>query len=354
MNSRIVLGAVAVSAALGLSAGVLASASAAGPTAPARWRVAFSHHYGGPGSLDGYWSIVAPGKSAAWAFGGRVDGGGKPTAARLIGGTWRPAEMVTAATGPVEVAGAVSPSDIWATTLGGYVLHWNGVSWRVARRFRLTATAFFITGITALSPTDVWVFGAGGPGIGTWHLHGSTWSRVTGPAADISHASALSAASIWGVTGRVSAGTLLHYNGSSWRPVRSGAFAGLAIGSVVPTSSRNVWALARNEAGDPWLLHLTGGKWTRIAVPARPGLPAEIFSDGAGGLWSLSLTTTGKKWIMHYSASGRWSSFAVGRVGGSGVSDLALVPGTTTMLGAGYTADKAAGNSAVWEYGGSA
>jgi hypothetical protein len=70
------------SAALGLSAGIPAAAGAAGPTAaPARWQVAFSHHYGGPGSLDGYWSIVATSKSAAWAFGGRADGGGKPTAA---------------------------------------------------------------------------------------------------------------------------------------------------------------------------------------------------------------------------------------------------------------------------------
>jgi hypothetical protein len=56
---------------------------------------------------------------------------------------------------------------------------------------------------------------------------------------------------------------------------------------------------------------------------------------------------------MHY-ASGRWSSFAVGRVGGSGVNDLALVPGTTTVLGAGYDVDEAGANSAVWKYGKSA
>ncbi len=110
-------------------------------------------------------------------------------------------------------------------------------------------------------------------------------------------------------------------------------------------------AVAHNDAGDPWLLHLMVGKWTRIAVPTKPGITYQIFSDGAGGLWSIPLIATGKKWIMHYSASGRWSSFAVGHVGGTGVNDLALVPGTTTMLGAGFAADEAGANSAVWKYG---
>ena len=80
--------------------------------------------------------------------------------------------------------------DIWAVSYaGGYVVHWNGAGWRVAKCWRQHGV---LSGVTALSPADVWVFGttAGGfRGLGTWHFNGRTWAgpeawptRSTGPA----------------------------------------------------------------------------------------------------------------------------------------------------------------------------
>src|ERR1035441_8763461 len=62
---------------------------------------------------------------------------------------------------------------------GGYALRWDGISWSVARRWRQGAEA---TSVTAISPTDVWLFGAPGhgqQGAGTWHFDGHSWIRIT-------------------------------------------------------------------------------------------------------------------------------------------------------------------------------
>ncbi|HEX9516360.1 MAG TPA: hypothetical protein VF940_09330 [Streptosporangiaceae bacterium] len=38
-------------------------------------------------------------------------------------------------------------------------VHWDGSRWRVARRFKETSYPAALTGVTAISRTDVWVFG---------------------------------------------------------------------------------------------------------------------------------------------------------------------------------------------------
>lgn len=75
--------------------------------------------------------------------------------------------------------GAVA-GDVWALGPTGYVLHFNGTSWRLAKRFRGGRLAE-LSDIVAFSPTNVWVFGGPGsrPGLGTFHFNGRSWARVT-------------------------------------------------------------------------------------------------------------------------------------------------------------------------------
>jgi hypothetical protein len=78
--------------------------------------------------------------------------------------------------------------------LGEAVLRWNGHRWSVAKSWHVGGRVE-LTGVTALSPTDVWVFGSGGfaPGLGTWHYNGHTWKHITqGAAVGITMASAVS------------------------------------------------------------------------------------------------------------------------------------------------------------------
>ena len=53
-----------------------------------------------------------------------------------------------------------------------------------------------LTGVVALGPSNVWVFGGSGfgPGLGTWHFNGRSWSQWHGNAVGLQGGSALSAA----------------------------------------------------------------------------------------------------------------------------------------------------------------
>jgi len=60
------------------------------------------------------------------------------------------------------------------------VLHWNGVRWTVPLRLKQSGYHADFTGVTALSPSNVWVFGGEQNGLtdlvgfGTWHFNGRT------------------------------------------------------------------------------------------------------------------------------------------------------------------------------------
>ncbi|HEY2640943.1 MAG TPA: hypothetical protein VGI66_13805 [Streptosporangiaceae bacterium] len=350
VRSRIALGVLAMSAVLTLSSAVPAAAGNA--AARTGWRVAFSHQYS---HIAGYSTVVVPGSRDAWALGGTFTGAGSPIAARWRGRHWYTFALPRAVQGSVIAASAVSSSDIWSVTSNGSVIHWNGKRWYVAKHLPVTTTAWVITGITAFSHGDVWVFGASGygPGIGTWHQHGRTWTHVTGSGNDIAAGSALSPASIWAINGDskpVSA--LMHYNGATWRQVRAKALTGLSFGSVVAITPGDVWALGSGpKPGQHWLLHLARKSWTRVAVPTRPGVPYRIFADGQGGLWAAATNSDGSYRLLHYSRSGRWSNSLTGMYG-TGIGDIAVIPGTTSAWGVGAVALKSGTiYPAIWAHG---
>jgi hypothetical protein len=132
----------------------------------------------------------------------------------------------------MSAASVVSASSVWAATeTNGDILHWNGSQWSVAEQEPGSA-GLLSTGITAIGDSDVWAFGCSGlgPGTGTWHFDGQTWTLVTGSAVGLVSASAVSASDIWGI-GATSTGPcgdmLTHYNGTSWQPVTAPALTGL-------------------------------------------------------------------------------------------------------------------------------
>lgn len=105
-----------------------------------------------------------PGTHDAWAFGGTNSGGGslpvgRPVAEHRASGKWRSSQLPSGLKGYISEVSAPSASDIWAITfLGGYILHWNGAHWSLSKH--LTG-AGELTGVTAFSAKNVWVFGGG-------------------------------------------------------------------------------------------------------------------------------------------------------------------------------------------------
>jgi hypothetical protein len=342
-----VLTAAASAAALALA--VPAQAAATG------WSVVLTHHYGPATNYSAYQAVVAPSADDAWAFGTTDAAGepapGTPVAEHWNGTKWRSSKLPSGLSSEIFAASAVSASSVWAVTeVGGDILHWNGSTWSVADH--VPGSDLLFTGITAVSNSDVWAFGFGnvGPGNGTWHYNGDTWTQVNGSAVGLESASAVSAKNIWaiGSSSEGPAGGLLkHYNGTRWKPVTASALSGLTFTGILALSRTNVWAMAENGSNEAALVHFNGSQWTSVTVPYS-GIALNYFApDGQGGFWLDASDGTSKTWVLHYSAADTWSRATL--TGSMGA--LALVPGTTSLWGVGSVATPTpASNARVWAY----
>ena len=359
----VLLGAVT----LAMSGGIAAQATvartevtqAAGVAAASGWPVAVSLHYGRPQNASGYSAIVAPGRSDTWAFGGTNPGGiSQPVALQWNGTRWRFSPLPRGLSGFIDDASAPSARDIWAVSYsGGYVLHWNGARWSVAKRWRHPDV---LTGVTAVNPADVWAFSttaAGVSGLGTWHFNGRSWARARGPGGEIHRASAVSARDIWAVAATRRGGFVEHYNGRSWRSVHTlRMLTGASLDDVMAVSRRDVWLVgnlrARHGEGRLVVAHFDGRRWTKTLTPWHADT-GRLAPDGSGGVW-VTADTTGispHALIGHLSRGGRLSWTTLRRGLGSGVSGIAAVRGTTKVWLSGGFLTQDGGDAVVWSHG---
>ena len=361
-------GARFIGAALTATALSVAAALPAQAASSTGWRVVSARHFGAAGLSNYLYTVVAPTASDAWAFGSSQAPGATPAGGPITehwnGTSWQGSPLVSGLSGNIDAASAPSATDVWAVTdATGYVLHYNGTKWSVAKKFPepTGGLAQELTGVTAFSPTNVWVFGSAGagPGLGTWHLQGTTWTQVTGTGDEIATASALSPTDIWAVAGDSNApqDIIVHYNGSAWTQATSAALDGVQFSpSIVALSATNVWApgsVSNGTANVPYLLHMSGTTWTRVAIPWALNL-SRIAPDGSGGLWitASTLATTGNQWwVLHRTKAGKWSRTQISP--SDQVFDITLAPGTTSMWGTGWTPTKSGtgSNAAIWAYG---
>jgi hypothetical protein len=147
---------VSIVAVLSLGAAVAAMTAtpdALAATAPG-WRLVSAIHKGPAADINSLSSVVAVNKSDAWAFGGSdvaIQQGGTPTAEHW-NGHWRAAALPAGLAGSLGAASAPGRSDIWAVSqLNGYVLHYNGTKWSVAKKFPETGGSVpeQLTGVAA-------------------------------------------------------------------------------------------------------------------------------------------------------------------------------------------------------------
>jgi hypothetical protein len=345
-------------------AGIIASAAAlVGAAIPAyagtapTWHQVYSHHYG-PAANDysGFTSMLSFGENNVWAFGGTDLSGGDGTTPQVYamqwnGRGWSVNKAPAGLKSYISATGASSASDIWAVTFsGGYVLHWNGAKWSVATQ--LTGGGL-LSGVTVLSPTNVWVFGSSGygPGDGTWHYNGSSWTHVTGTYDGIGEASAVSASDIWGVAGVTAPDdTIVRFDGHSWKPV-AGSPAGLTGYGVTAFAANNVWFIAQAQGvvTSSYLVNYSG-HFSKVKVPWGLSAISGMASDGKGGLWFTAVNiSTHQVWEVHWFPGNRWQRVAVSfDVDGS---TPALIPGTTSLVVGGLTQQTTGGSAVVWAYG---
>src|SRR5262249_22452952 len=145
--------------------------------------------------------------------------------------------------------------------------HWDGVAWSAVQVPNPSPYYTVLTGVSALTPDDVWAVGYSHVGERyqtlAEHWDGSAWSVVPSPSpgtgADyLRGVVAISPNEAWAVGSAQGVGSLiLHWNGSGWRAVRH------------PGGGDTLWAVTAADADDVWaagyvLDPATGSLRTRV------------------------------------------------------------------------------------------
>lgn len=322
---------------------------------PAFLRVAVTRHYGALANASGYEVIAATGRDEAWAFGGTDPGGpSSPVAARWDGSTLTPSALPRGLTGFISDASALSSSDIWAASqYGRYVLRFDGHRWQVVGQWKYGQ----LTGFTVISDHDVWAFGTtvtGSRVMGTWHFDGSSWQRVAGLAGSVYRASAISHRDIWAINGAGGSDTILRYDGRTWRLVPTGrALAGVQPRDILAVSDQDVWVVGNQlgAAGSARLVlaHWNGTGWSRL-VGGLQAWPGRLAPGPHGDVLVTATPADGSATglILHASPRG-WGATIVVQSGlGSGVTDVALAPGSAAVWATGGVLTRLGGDAAIW------
>ncbi|MFL5589435.1 MAG: hypothetical protein ACJ8DI_17550 [Ktedonobacteraceae bacterium] len=229
-------------------------------------------------TYDGLRGVAAVTSNDVWAVGAysKTQNTHQPLIEHWTGTKW----IVVPSPSPDPTANllsgvaAISAQDAWA--VGNYfshtngaeetlIDHWNGTKWTVASNPNPSSSENGLTGVTAISATNVWAVGQYMPnGSGNTeplieHWNGSIWTVVSSPspgtgAATLLSVAASSANSIWAVGSFTNSSgntqTLIEYwDGSTWSIIPNpnpGPVSDI-LNAVTVVSAHNVWAVGQYE-----------------------------------------------------------------------------------------------------------
>lgn len=285
-------------------------------------------------------AITAISPRDAWAFGTYTSR--SPIAEHWDGSAWHRVALPTpkgAEDVAVESASADSSDDVWVVGYWGgatgpplraLVEHWDGTAWSVVAN-ATTSGYGRLTGVSAVSATNVWAVGTYGVESGTrialrtlvQHWDGKAWTRVPSPnppsasppgaKLDFSlwSVSASSADSAWAVgsytyyaaNGNHTAHTLvLQWDGNSWTQVPSpnpgGARNASYLYGVTTPANGDVWAVGRywhRHRELPLALHWDGTAWHLVwSHGTVPNLDLNaVASVGGNDVWTAGTDYSG-------------------------------------------------------------
>ena len=271
-----------------------------------------------PATTGNLFGVTALSASDAWAVGqgAAFHGTTKTLIMHWDGTQWR---VIKSPNGKLSVnnlasVAAVSPSDIWAV---GYtessfdvlphalIEHWNGSQWSIVPAARLGSAYSNLTGVTAVSSTDVWAVGYAivnnQHALLTEHWNGSQWSMVKAapPGTQTYQAftsiTSSDASHVWavGILGDSRKILLENWNGHTWNLMpgppdpQFASFYGIAA-----ASARNVWSVGGNVSTST--MHWDGTKWSMVSSPNGPYSTDNVLNDVAvvssGSVWAVGFS----------------------------------------------------------------
>jgi hypothetical protein len=286
-----------------------------------------------------------------------------PIAAHWNGAAWTIVPTpATTGTAKSILDGVVDfgPANAWAVGRGrdarALVEHWDGTAWTMVPTPNPVPPAgtslagSSLTGLTALSPTDMWAVGtfnvAHGTVVDTFtlteHFNGTAWTIVPSPNPARPHplngarqllnaVSAVSGTDVWAVGETIDTASgsflpdktlILHWNGRTWAVVPSpDHLAEDELRGVAAVSATDVWAVGlfvdRGSDGTAFpvgksqILHWNGTAWSLAASPASPfgGEPVLAGASrvpGSTEVWAagdtLTAASTHRTFIVHHAA----------------------------------------------------
>lgn len=167
-----------------------------------------------------------------------------------------------------EISGT-GASDVWAVSLQGPTLHYDGQSW--THRGDLGVDHIF-----ALGPSDVWASKDA-----LYHWDGSMWNTTiasTGFGSDFGPIWGATASDVWTSQNALSGGqSWLHFDGTQWGKT---ADPGQTTGTLSGSASNDVWSIGFYH------LHWDGAKWTRVQTPR---LGEKAIAVTAKDVWAAGL-----------------------------------------------------------------
>jgi alpha-tubulin suppressor-like RCC1 family protein len=277
---------------------------------------------------SGFDALSASGPGDAWAVGTHSDTQAfdHPLAEHRVNGTWTQVRLPQPAGQQATLAGVddLGPGNAWAVgTSGGLTLieHWNGKRWSIVPSpdpaSGTSGGSDALTSISGTGPDDLWAAGfdlneaTNSIQLLFEHWNGKAWTAVTSPTPGgssqfASGITAISPDNVWAVgTDRTDGVKTLsaHWNGMAWSIVptpnisNAGRDQNLLTG-VSSDGAGQVWAAGyADDDGQnfrmPYVLHWTGSAWVLTKVP-NPGSEGSQLSGIAvlspTDIWTVGTT----------------------------------------------------------------
>jgi len=237
-----------------------------------RWRIAKT-----PGSsAETLTSVAGTGPNDVWVAGSMSLGAPPPAGDNTFfehfdGTSWQtvPGPAGNFSEDPVEVTGlaALSPTDVWAVGTQNpegsgepgslnMAAHWDGTAWTIVPTPNLgnsVSQADVPTGVTAVSTNDVWASGVEFTGCPAASARGGSHLAAGGRRPVLPLALRLRPGGLRrlpGATGHCLVPYVLHWNGKTWSLIKTpdpGAF-GSALESITALSASDIWAVGQTQS----------------------------------------------------------------------------------------------------------
>jgi len=202
------------------------------------------------------------------------------------------------------------------------IAHWNGTAWSISANLPVSARFAALSGVTALSPSNVWAVGSDGQHGLVEHFDGTSWSQTTVPdpnagtfyGSTLTAVSARSASDVWAVGTFANPAPApdslyaLHYDGAAWHVVTMAQTGSLTNSnspvpsSVVDIGAGDVWMVgSQADFGSPTTLteHWNGTAWSIVASPFDH-IPASANSISDGSLAAVTARASNDVWAAGF------------------------------------------------------